>query len=97
MDLALEAGAEDVVEEEDFFQIVTAPEAFNDVVDRLEKGKVKFNEATLSMVPKNSIEVTEEKTARSLLRLLENLEDHDDVQKVHANFDIADELMELLS
>jgi transcriptional/translational regulatory protein YebC/TACO1 len=49
------------------------------------------------MVPKNSIEVTEEKTARSLLRLLENLEDHDDVQKVHANFDIADDLMDLLS
>lgn len=97
MDLALEAGAEDVVEEEDSFQIVTAPEAFNDVVDRLEKSKVKFNEATLSMVPKNSIEVTEEKTARSLLRLLENLEDHDDVQKVHANFDIADDLMDLLS
>ena len=49
------------------------------------------------MVPKNSMEVTEEKAARSLLRLLENLEDHDDVQKVHANFDIADDLMELLS
>ncbi|WP_306547830.1 YebC/PmpR family DNA-binding transcriptional regulator [Desulfobulbus sp.] len=97
MDLALEAGAEDVVEEEDSFQIITAPEAFNDVVDQLEKGKVKFSEATLSMVPKNSIEVTEEKAARSLLRLLENLEDHDDVQKVHANFDIADDLMELLS
>lgn len=97
MDLALEAGAEDVVEEEDSFQIVTAPEAFNDVVDRLEKSNVKFNEASLSMVPKNSIEVTEEKTARSLLRLLENLEDHDDVQKVHANFDIADDLMDLLS
>jgi YebC/PmpR family DNA-binding regulatory protein len=97
MDLALEAGAEDVVEEEDSFQIITAPEAFNDVVDQLEKGKVKFSEATLSMVPKNSIEVTEEKAARSLLRLLENLEDHDDVQKVHANFDIADDLMDLLS
>jgi YebC/PmpR family DNA-binding regulatory protein len=97
MDLALEAGAEDVVEEEDSFQIITAPESFNDVVDQLEKGKVKFSEATLSMVPRTSIEVTEEKTARSLLRLLENLEDHDDVQKVHANFDIADELMELLS
>ncbi|MBV5316809.1 MAG: YebC/PmpR family DNA-binding transcriptional regulator [Desulfobulbaceae bacterium] len=97
MDLALDAGAEDVLEEEDSFQIVTAPEAFNDVVDRLEKGNVKFAEATLSMIPRITIEVTEEKTARSLLRLLENLEDHDDVQKVHANFDIADDLMDLLS
>ncbi len=97
MDLALEAGAEDVVEEDDSFQIVTAPEAFNDVVDRLEQGKVKFAEATLSMMPRITIEVTDEKTARSLLRLLDNLEDHDDVQKVHANFDIADDLMDLLT
>ena len=97
MDLALEAGAEDVVEEEDSFQILTAPEAFNDVVDRLEKGDVTLSEVTLSMVPKNTIEVTEEKVARSLLRLLESLEDHDDVQKVHANFDIDDELMDQIS
>lgn len=97
VDVALEAGAEDVVEEEDSFQIITAPESFNDVVDQLEKGKIKFAEATLSMVPKNTIEVTEEKAARSLLRLLDNLEDHDDVQKVHANFDITDELMDQLS
>jgi len=97
MDLVLEAGAEDVVEEEDSYQIVTAPEAFNDVVDRLEKSGIKFSDANLAMVPKNSIEVTDEKTAKSLLRLLENLEDHDDVQKVHANFDVADDLMEQLS
>ena len=97
MEVALEAGAEDVIEEEDSFQIVTAPEDFNDVVDRLEKSNVAFSEATLSMVPKNTIEVTEEKAARSLLRLLENLEDHDDVQKVHANFDIDDSLMEQIS
>lgn len=96
MDLALEAGAEDVVEEEDSFQILTAPEAFNDVVDQLEKGNVKFSEATISMIAKNTIDVTEEKAARSLLKLLDNLEDHDDVQKVHANFDITDELMDLL-
>jgi YebC/PmpR family DNA-binding regulatory protein len=96
MDIALEAGAEDVIVEEDGFQIITSPEAFNDVVDNLEKANIKFSEASLSMIPKNSVEVLEEKTARSLLRLLENLEDHDDVQKVHANFDIADELMEQL-
>ena len=49
------------------------------------------------MVPKNTVEVTEEKVARPLMRLLENLEDHDDVQKVHANFDIDDSLMEQIS
>ncbi len=97
MDLALEAGAEDVTEEDGGFLVVTSPDAFNDVVDALEKKNVAFSEAGLSMLPQNTIEVTEEKAARSLLRLLESLEDHDDVQKVHANFDIADDLMEQLS
>ena len=49
------------------------------------------------MIPKNVVEVTEENIAVSLLKLLESLEDHDDVQKVHANFDIDAELMERLS
>uniref|UniRef100_UPI00405611A0 YebC/PmpR family DNA-binding transcriptional regulator n=1 Tax=Candidatus Electronema sp. TaxID=2698783 RepID=UPI00405611A0 len=97
MELALEAGAEDVVNEEDGFQIYTAPEDFNAVVEQLEKSKVKMSEASILMVPKNTIEVTEEKTAANLLKLLESLEDHDDVQKVHANFDISEELMEKLS
>ncbi len=97
MDLAIEAGAEDVLEDETTFQVLTAPEDFSEVVDSLEKNGVRAVEATISMVPKNTVDVTEEKPARSLLKLLENLEDHDDVQKVHANFDIPDEIMEKLS
>ncbi len=97
MDLAIEAGAEDVVEEETTFQILTAPEDFSEVVDSLEKSGLKMAEASISMVPKNTVEVTEEKPARALIKLLDNLEDHDDVQKVHANFDIPDEIMEQLS
>jgi len=97
MELAIEAGAEDVVEEETTFQILTEPDDFSEVVEALEKGGIKCQEAAITMLPKNTIEVTEEKTARSLLKLLDNLEDNDDVQKVHANFDISDELMENLS
>jgi YebC/PmpR family DNA-binding regulatory protein len=97
IDAALEAGAEDVIEEEGSFQILTAPEDFNAVVEGLEKAEVVYVEAGITMVPKNTVDVAEEKTARSLLKLLENLEDHDDVQKVHANFDIPDELMDALS
>jgi len=96
MDFAIEAGAEDVLEDETTFQVLTAPEDFSEVVDSLEKNGIKAVEATISMVPKNTVDVTEEKPARSLLKLLENLEDHDDVQKVHANFDIPDEIMEKL-
>jgi len=97
MELALEAGAEDVVEEDEQFQVVTTPEDFDEVRESLEKEGVVFEEASVTMVPQNIVEVTEEKPAKALLKLLENLEDHEDVQNVHANFDIDDELMEKLS
>ncbi|MBT8362980.1 MAG: YebC/PmpR family DNA-binding transcriptional regulator [Desulfobacterales bacterium] len=97
MDKAIDAGAEDVLEEEQEFQVLSTVEDFNDVRDALEQDGVEFLEASISMIPKNTIEITEEKVASSLLKLLENLEDHDDVQKVHANFDIDDSLMEKLS
>ncbi|MBU3936169.1 MAG: YebC/PmpR family DNA-binding transcriptional regulator, partial [Proteobacteria bacterium] len=97
LELALEAGAEDMIEEGDVFQILTAPEDFNAVREALENGGVTFVEADISMIPKNTVEVAEEKTAISLMKLIDNLEDFDDVQKVHANFDIPDELMEKIS
>jgi len=97
MDLALEAGAEDVVEEESEFQVLTAPEEFETVREALEQAGVAMAGAEVSMVPKNTVEVTEENVARSLMKLLENLEDHDDVQNVHANFDMDDSLLEGLS
>ena len=97
MDLAIEAGAEDVLEDETTFQILTEPDDFSEVVENLEKSGVKCLEASITMIPKNTVEVDTEKTARSLMKLLDNLEDNDDVQKVHANFDISDELMETLS
>ena len=97
MDKALEAGAEDVVEEESEFQIVTAPEDFDDVRNALEEGGVSFLDASVSMIPQNTVEVVDEKIARSLMKLMESLEDHDDVQNVYANFDIDDDLMEQLS
>jgi YebC/PmpR family DNA-binding regulatory protein len=97
MEKALEAGAEDVVEEDNVYQVVTAPDDFAAVREALEAGGVQFIEATVSMVPKNTVDITEEKTARQILKLLENLEDHDDVQNVYANFDIPDEIMDSIS
>jgi transcriptional/translational regulatory protein YebC/TACO1 len=95
--MAIEAGAEDVVEEDEEFQVITSPEAFDEVYNILESKKVQFIEAAITRIPQNSVEVTDEKTAISLLKLLESLEDHDDVQKVHSNFDIDSDLMEKLS
>ena len=97
MDMALEVGAEDVVEEESEFQVYTSPEDFETVRSALEERGIKFLEAQVSMIPKNTVEVTDEKIARSLMKLMENLEDHDDVQNVYANFDIDDALMEQIS
>lgn len=97
MELAIDAGADDVVEEDNLFQVLTDPESFPGVQEALTDKGINFIEASISMVPKNVVEVTDEKTAKSLMKLLENLEDNDDVQKVHANFDIPDEILEAVS
>ncbi len=97
IDIVLEAGADDVVEEENEFQVLTSPDDFNTVREALETESVTLIEATLAMIPQNVVEVADEKPARRLLKLMETLEDHDDVQNVYANFDIPDELMESLS
>jgi YebC/PmpR family DNA-binding regulatory protein len=97
LELALDAGAEDVVEEDDEFQVLTAPEDFLTVKESLESNGISFLEAEISMIPQNTVKITDEKVARQLLKLLENLEDFEDVQNVHANFDIDEELMESIS
>jgi len=97
MDKALEAGAEDVIEEENVFQVITAPDDFEAVREALQSESLEFIEAVVSLIPQNTVDITEEKTAKQVLRLLESLEDHDDVQSVSANFDIPDEIMEVLS
>lgn len=97
MDKALDAGAEDVVEEDNVYQVLSAPEDFETVREALEASGVKFIEASVAMVPQTIVEITEEKTAKQILRLLENLEEHDDVQNVYANFDIPEEIMEAVS
>jgi transcriptional/translational regulatory protein YebC/TACO1 len=79
------------------FQVVTAPDDFEAVRQSLEDAGVKFIEAAVSMMPKTTVDITEEKPARQIVKLLESLEDHDDVQNVYANFDIPDEIMEAIS
>lgn len=97
MDKALEAGADDVVEEEDEFQVLTAPEDFDSVRETLENEGVKFIEAQVAMIPQNTVDVTEENVAKNLLKLMDMLEDHEDVQNVYSNFDIDEGLLEQLS
>jgi YebC/PmpR family DNA-binding regulatory protein len=87
MEKALEAGAEDVAREDERFLVSTTPGDFHSVQDALKKGGVQIAEAELAMVPKNTVSVKGD-DAKALFKLLEAIEDLDDVQKVWANFDI---------
>lgn len=94
LDIVLDAGAEDVAEEENEFQVITVPDDFSAVLEALESENIPLIESSISMIPKNVIEIIDEKAAKQVLTLLEKLEDHEDVQNVYANFDIPDEIME---
>src|SRR5205085_1721768 len=93
MELALEAGAEDVSGNEESWEVVTSPEDFNTVLDAIKAAGIEPLSAEILMRPTNSVTVTGS-TAQHVLRLVEALEDHDDVASVAANFDIPAEEME---
>ena len=90
---ALEAGAEDVKEEDDIIEVITDPAEFETVKNSLEEQGLKCQSAEVTMIPQN-LNPIEGKQAESLMKMIDVLEDNDDVQNVHANFDISDEEME---
>ncbi len=91
--LALDAGAEDVKVGDKSFEVVTNPQDFDAVKKALADAKVDTSLAEVTYIPQNQIKL-EEKGAEQMLKLMEILDEHDDVQKVHANFDIPDDVME---
>jgi len=97
MEVALEAGAEDVVEdgEEGIFEVVTRPSLFPVVKDALDAKGIAYHSDEITMIPKNTVKL-EGKAAVQMLRLMEHMEDSDDVQNVYSNFDISKEVMENL-
>ncbi|MFK7789977.1 MAG: YebC/PmpR family DNA-binding transcriptional regulator [Phycisphaeraceae bacterium] len=92
MELALEAGAEDIEDDDEAWRIVTDPSTFITVKDAIENANIEIASASLSMIAANTVECLG-KDAAKVLKLIDAFEDHDDVQKVHANFDIPDEEM----
>src|SRR5881397_3731530 len=90
---ALEAGAEDIRTSGDVYEIVTSPEQFFKVKQAVERARLPIVSADITMVPKSTVRV-EGKDAQQVLRLMEALEDHDDVQHAYANFDIPDEILQ---
>jgi len=96
MEAALEAGAEDLQVGESEYEVITDLASFEKVKAVLEDKGFSWEVAEIQMHPKTTVRVEEEKPAQQLLKLMEMLEDHDDVQHVFANFDIPDSLLEAL-
>ncbi len=96
MAVALEAGAEDVRDEKEFFEVVMTPGDFEKVKRAFEEKGIAYSGAELTRNPQTYVKV-EGKQASQILRIMDALEDNDDVQKVYANFDVPDEVMEELS
>ncbi|MGH8974342.1 MAG: YebC/PmpR family DNA-binding transcriptional regulator [Acidimicrobiia bacterium] len=90
---ALEAGAEDVADQGDAWQVTTGPSDFTAVKAALEEAGLAMASADLTMLPTTAIPLESEGDARKVLRVIDALEDHDDVQNVYANFDIPDEII----
>jgi YebC/PmpR family DNA-binding regulatory protein len=96
MEIALAAGAEDLSQAGDKFEVTSSIHDFWPVKEALEKAKIPLESAAVTMIPKNQVPVSIE-SARATLHLIEALEEHDDVQNVYANCDIPDEVMKELA
>lgn len=94
MEIALSGGAEDFENTGDLYEITCQPDVYDELKEALEAAGIPTEGAELSMVPENTVAVSDPETARKVLALMEDFEDHDDVQEVYANFDIPDEVLQ---
>ena len=92
MELAIDAGADDMQTVDDHYEITTAVENFEAVRKALEEAGVPMDTAELTRIPQNTVSL-DEKKGKALLKLMDILEDHDDIQKAYSNFDIPDDVM----
>jgi len=96
MEIAIDAGADDVRDQETEWEVITDPAVFEKVKKAIDQKGWKYLEAHVALIPQNTVRLEVGK-AEQMLELMERLEDSDDVQNVYANFDIPDEVMEKLS
>ena len=92
--VALDAGAEDITDEGGIWQVTTPPSELPDIRQALEDAGIAVESSEVTMLPQNTVPITEADKAKQTLRIVEALEDLDDVQAVYANFDMSAELME---
>ena len=93
MDVVLEAGADDMLNEGDQFEILTDPAVFNEVCDAVEGAGIEAINKEVTLLPTLPVEVTDVNTARSVLKFVATLEDNDDVQNVYSSMDLTDDVM----
>jgi len=93
MEIALEAGADDVQRVDDGFEVTCDPATYRAVSDALTAAGIEPDAQEISLMPKNTVDVEDPEAARKVLKLMERLDDHDDVQSVSANFNIPDAIM----
>ena len=94
-ELALEAGADDIKEDEKELEVITEPSSFEQVKAAIENAGIPYTLAEITMIPNTTVKI-DDKHAQQMLTLMENLEDNEDVNHVYANFDISDEVMEAI-
>ena len=94
---ALDAGAEDIADLGDTWQVTTAPTDVHAVRTALEEAGIKVTSIDLTMLPSTTVELDEASKAKSVLRVIDALEEHDDVQNVYSNFDVDEKEMEALA
>lgn len=97
LEVALEAGADDVVASEDQLEVHTDLAAFEAVKQAFDDQELRYSMAEVTMLPKNTVKIDDESVAIQVLRLMEAIEDADDVQKVYANFDIPDAILQRIT
>jgi YebC/PmpR family DNA-binding regulatory protein len=97
LEIALNAGADDMQNTGDVFEITCEPGAYEELRKTLGEKEIAVEVAEISMVPQNTIEIKDENMARKIISLMEAFEDHDDVQNTYANFDISEDIMARVS
>lgn len=93
MEIALEIGADDVEDQDDIWQVTCSPEVFDQVALGLEKASINPRHSEITMVPKDTITINDLSVAKAVTRLMDALDDHEDIQTVSANFVIADDIL----
>ncbi|GAF99693.1 unnamed protein product [marine sediment metagenome] len=97
LEIALNAGADDMQNTGEVYEVTCDPDAYEKLKETLKEKEIPTQVAEISMVPQNTVPVSEEGTAKRIISLMEAFEDHDDVQNTYANFDIPDEIMTRIS